>query len=157
MSTLTAVMSPAQRSGLIAVALLAGIAIAALILQRIVFALLRRVAAKHVDGVLAAVVHRASAPSRFIFPLVAVELALPDVAIPIWFKEPAERLLALCIVAAVAWVVIALIGLAVDLAKRRYRIDEDDNLRARQAETRLDILSRTATTLVVLVGLSAML
>jgi len=157
MSNLTAIITPAQRSGLIAVALLAGIAVAALLLQRIVFSLLRRAAAKHADGVLAAVVHRASAPSRFIFPLVAVELALPDVAIPIWFKEPAERLLALCIVAAVAWVVIALIGLAVDLAKRRYRIDEDDNLRARQVETRLDILSRTATTLVILVGLSAML
>jgi small-conductance mechanosensitive channel len=157
MSYFTAVTSPAQHDGLIAVALLVGIAAVALLLQRVAFVFLRRLAAKHADGVLAAVVHRAAAPSRFIFPLVAVELALPDVAIPVWFKEPAERLLALCIVAAIAWVVIALIGLAVDLAKRRYRIDEDDNLRARQVETRLDILSRTATTLVLLVGLSAML
>jgi small-conductance mechanosensitive channel len=157
MSFFTTVLSPAQRDGAIAVALLVGIAVVALVLQRIVFTFLRRLASKHADGVLAAIVHRASAPSRFIFPLIAVELALPDVAIPIWFKEPAERLLALCIVAAIAWVLIALIGLAVDLAKRRYRLDDDDNLRARQAETRLDILSRTSTTLVVLVAVSAML
>jgi small-conductance mechanosensitive channel len=157
MSYFTTVMSPAQRDGAIAVALLVGIAVVALLLQRAVFAFLRHLAAKHADGVLAAVVHRASGPSAFIFPLIAVELALPDVAIPIWFKEPAERLLALCIVAAIAWVTIALIGFAVDLAKRRYRLDDDDNLRARQAETRLDILSRTVTTLVVLIAVSAML
>jgi small-conductance mechanosensitive channel len=157
MSTFSAAISPAQKDGLIAVALLVGIAAVALLVQRIVFTILRRIAAKHADGVLAAVVHRASAPSRFIFPLVAVEVALPDVAIPIWFKEPAEQTLALCIIGAIAWVVIALMAFAVDLAKRRYHLDEDDNLRARQVETRLDILTRTGTTLVILVAISAML
>jgi small-conductance mechanosensitive channel len=157
MDRFSALITPAQKDGLIAVALLLGIAVAALVLQRIVFTLLRRAAAKHADGILAAVVHRASAPSRFIFPLVAVEVAVPDVAIPVWFKAPAEQILALCIVAAVAWVVIALIAFAVDLAKRRYRLDEDDNLRARQVETRLDILSRTATTLVALIAIASML
>jgi small-conductance mechanosensitive channel len=36
-------------------------------------------------------------------------------------------------------------------------LDSDDNLHARQAETRLDILNRTATTLVVIVAVAIML
>jgi hypothetical protein len=47
---------------------------------------------------------------------------------------------------------VASIGLYTDLVKRRYRIDVEDNLRARQVETRIDILARCVVTVVVLVA-----
>jgi small-conductance mechanosensitive channel len=55
-------------------------------------------------------------------------------------------------VIAVAWAIIASIGLYSDLVKRRYKLDTEDNLRARQVETRIDILGRTAVTLVIIVS-----
>jgi small-conductance mechanosensitive channel len=96
-------------------------------------------------------------PARFIFPLIAIVATVPALPLPEWSKTPTEQVLGLCIIAAIAWLVVALLGFAVDVAKRRYRLDEEDNLRARQVETRLDILSRTAIVLVALVAVSAAL
>jgi small-conductance mechanosensitive channel len=146
-----------QGDGIIAIASVAAAAIVAFALQRSLFVLLQRMAARQGAGVLAAVVRRADAPTAFIFPLVAIELAIVAVRLPDWLKEPLERTLGLCIIAAIAWAAIALVELGTDLAKTRYRLDEEDNLRARQVETRLDILNRTATTLVIIVGVSLML
>jgi small-conductance mechanosensitive channel len=151
------VLTPVQRDGLVAVGLLVLIAIAAAAAERILFRIFRKLAADRSESVLAAVLHRAEQPSAFIFPLVAVEAALPYVKLPEWFKPPGEQVLGICIIAAIAWVLVAVIELFADIAKRRYRIDEPDNLRARAVETRVDILNRTATTLVILVGVAAAL
>jgi small-conductance mechanosensitive channel len=150
MNSIASVLTPAQRDGVIAVGLLVLFAIIALALQRVAFIVLR-----HQDGILAAVVRRMRGPSRFIFPLVAILAGVPAASLPAWTKEPTEQILGLCIIAAIAWLVVALVDLASDLAKRQYKLDEEDNLHARQLETRLDILSRSAITLVALVAVSA--
>jgi small-conductance mechanosensitive channel len=150
-------LTPVEHDGLIAIGMLIVVGLAALVLQRIAFTLIEKLAAQRDDGVFAAIVRRSRAPSRFIFPLVGIEIALPYVTLPEWSKAPAERVLALCIIAAVAWAFVALVEFAADVAKRRYRLDDADNLRARQVETRLDILNRTLSTLVVVVAVAAML
>lgn len=151
------ILTPVQRDGLLAVGILVIAALLALAIQRGLFGFLRRLAAKRSEGVFAAVLHRAAAPSRFIFPLVAVEAALPNVSLPMWLKDPGERVAALCIIAAIAWVIVAVLELFADLAKLRYRLDEPDNLRARQVETRLDILNRSLISIVLLLAVAAML
>jgi small-conductance mechanosensitive channel len=157
MTSLHGALSPAERDGAIAVATLVLFAILALAVQRVAFAFLTRLATRHEDGVLAAMVRRMRGPSRFIFPLVAILAGVPAASLPAWSKTPAEQILGLCIIAAIAWLVVALVGFAADVAKRQYKLDEEDNLHARQLETRLDILSRTAITLVALVAVSAAL
>ena len=150
-------LSPFLRDGIVATAILLVSAVVGLVFQIIVFRIASRLARRRSDGVFAAVLHRSQAPSRFIFPLVALALTLPEVTLPIWLKNPVESAFQLCIIAAMAWTVVALIELAADLAKRQYRIDDPDNLRARQVETRLDILKRTAGIVVLLVAVAAML
>jgi small-conductance mechanosensitive channel len=157
MSFFSTVLTPIQRDGTIAIGLLVLVALAGLVLQRVTLLVMTRVAAGHADGILAAVVHRMRGPSRFIFPLVAVEATVPAVALPAWSKVPIEQLLGLCIIAAIAWLFIALVEFAADISKRRYRLDDEDNLRARQVETRIDILNRTVITLVVLVAVASAL
>src|SRR5271156_957990 len=144
--SLSELLTPVQRDGLVAVVLLVLTGALGLAVARLTFSLLTKLAARRNNAVLGAVLRRAEPPSRFIFPLVAVEAALPYGALPEWLNVPAERVAALCITVATAWVVITLVELLADLAKLRYRIDEPDNLRARQGETRLDILSRTVAT-----------
>jgi small-conductance mechanosensitive channel len=137
--------------GIVAVVILIAVAFLALVAQGIVFSLLRKLAARN-DGPLQLVVARATGPSRFIFPLVAIESTLPVVSLPESGKSIAEHTLGLLIIAAVAWVLVALVQLAADLTKRRYRLDIDDNLHARQIETRLDILTRASITIVLFVS-----
>jgi small-conductance mechanosensitive channel len=148
------ILTSPQHDGLIALAIVLVAAALALILQRVVFNVLTALAKRNGNSILSAMVRRAKAPSEFVFPLIAVELVLAVVALPVWLKEPLQRLLGLCIIAAIAWAIVALIELAGALAKRRYRLDAADNLHARQAETRLDILNRTATTLVLIVAIA---
>jgi small-conductance mechanosensitive channel len=152
-----AILSPLQKDGLVASAILVVVACVAIIVKHLAFGFLGRVAARRSNGVLGAVLRRAAAPCEFIVPLIAVDLAVLPVRLQDWIKEPVERVVGLCIIAAIAWALIALVGLAGDLAKRRYQLDAEDNLHARQAETRLDILERTATTVVLLVSVSIML
>jgi len=150
-------LTPLQNDGLIAVAIILASGALAAALQRGLFLLLKKRAAGHTDGILAAVVRRTNAPTQFIFPLIAIAIVALSVRLPDWLKDPIEAALSLAITAAIAWAVIALIGLTADVAKSRYRLEEEDNLLARQAETRLDILNRVATTLVVLIAVALML
>lgn len=147
-------LTTAEHDGLVALAIVLVAGALAFVLQRIVFSVLAKLGARHENGFASAMVRRAKEPSELVFPLVAVELAVAAVNLPASLKEPLERILGLCIIAAVAWAVVALIELATALAKRRYRLDAEDNLHARQAETRLDILNRSATTLVLIVAVA---
>jgi small-conductance mechanosensitive channel len=155
MGTSSAVLTPIERDGAIALGSLLLLAVLALAIQRFAFVFFARIARKHENSVFAAMVHRMSGPSRLIFPLVAILAGVPIVPLPAGSKDPIERLLGLAIVGAVAWLVVALVGFGADLAKRRYRLDEEDNLHARQVDTRLDILTRTLITLIILVAVSA--
>jgi small-conductance mechanosensitive channel len=153
MSALLNSLPPLTRELLVAVAVLAADAAIALVVQAIVFRLLHRFAAKS-DGTLHLVVSRAQGPSRFIFPLVGVESALPLVTLPENGKLAAEHVLGILIITAIAWVLVALTQLAGDLTKRRYSADVEDNLHARQIRTRVDILTRTAVTIVIIVAVA---
>jgi small-conductance mechanosensitive channel len=156
MSFLSA-LTTAQHDGLVASGIVLLAAIVGLALRRVVFSIMEKIAARRSGGVLSSMLRRARGPSELAFPLIAVELAVDAVKLPVWLKPPLERTLGLCIIATIAWGIIALIELATELAKRRYQLDSDDNLHARQAETRLDILNRTATTLVLIVAVGIML
>jgi small-conductance mechanosensitive channel len=60
-------------------------------------------------------------------------------------------------IAAIAWSIIATVRLLSDIVIARHRMDVSDNLLARQLGTRVDILTRVAVTLVIVVALGAML
>jgi small-conductance mechanosensitive channel len=95
---------------------------------------------------------RAQAPAGFAIPLLAALIALPVLRFPPHVDAALVKLTAVATVIAVAWAIIASIGLYSDLVKRRYKLDVEDNLRARQVETRIDILGRTAVTIVIIVS-----
>lgn len=149
---LTALLAPASHDGAIATAILAAVIAVGFIAQRIVFAVLLRVARKRHEGIFAALVRRAEAPAAFAFPLLAALVALPDLRFPPTIDRALLRAAAVATIVATAWGSVALIGLYTDLVKRRFRTDVEDNLHARQIETRIDILARSAVTIVVILG-----
>ncbi len=148
----TTFWDPVYHDGLVALAILIGVLVIALAAGRFLFAVLLRIAQRRGDSVYAALVRRAQAPAGVAIPLLAAVIAIPDLRFPRTLDVGLLRGIEIATTIAWAWGIVATIELYGDLVKRRYRLDVDDNLRARQVETRIDILSRTAITLVVIVA-----
>jgi small-conductance mechanosensitive channel len=151
-SLITRFYDPVYHDGIVAVAILIGTIAVAFIIQRALFAFLERTLAKKNEGLVAALLRRASGPSAFAFPLLAALIAIPDLRFPPDVDAVLVQISAVASVIAVSWAIIAAIGLYADLVKSRYTLDVEDNLHARQTETRIDILGRAAVTLVAIVG-----
>src|SRR6185312_7119760 len=94
----------------------------------------------------------ASAPAAVVFPLLAAVISIPGLRFPPGLAAGLLRGVEIGTTIAVAWGIVALVGLYGDVVKRRFKLDDADNLLARQVETRIDILSRTAITLVVIIA-----
>jgi len=144
---------------LIGSATLIGSIIVALIIWRILFWTLARLA-KRQEAIWGAVARRLKRPAAFILPLVAVLSALPtldETIIPDTYNVPLEHATGILIIVACVWAIVALIGLWRDITKARNNLDTADNFHARQLETRVDILSRVFVSLTVVIGIGTIL
>lgn len=149
-------LTQAQHDG-ITVVLAVGIAIVAgLLVHRIAFAVLIRLAQKR-ERVFGAIVRRAQRPAALILPLLAVLALSPNLQLPESWSTRVEHLTLIATIAASAWGFIALVMLGADYTKSIHRSQGETNIRFRQVETRVDILSRVAVTLVALVAAASML
>ncbi|WP_053096174.1 mechanosensitive ion channel family protein [Frateuria defendens] len=139
-----------------------GIAVAAalvvaFLLNLAAHALLHRLAPTHPYA--AGVMRRASAPMRWLMPMLMLVIALrtlPENAELPWLAGVHQFLLT-ALIGVCAWLAVCCIGAAEDLALRLYPDDMQDNLRARSVRTQVRVLSRTGMALAVLFGVAAVL
>jgi small-conductance mechanosensitive channel len=99
----------------------------------------------------AALLRRGKAPAGLALALVAALVAIPYYTFPPRIEAELLRLTAAATTIVVAWFVVAAIRLSADLVKRRY---DPGDLHARGVRTRIDILARSAVTVVVIVTLA---
>jgi len=154
MNDVLSLYAQTNHDGIIAVAILLGVVVVALLLQKLLFNVLERMLRNKDEGVVAALLRRAQAPAGFALPLLGALIAIPFLTFPRDVDEALVKITSIATVVAIAWAIIASIGLYSDLTKRRYRIDVEDNLRARQVETRIEILGRSATIVVIIVAVA---
>jgi small-conductance mechanosensitive channel len=154
MNDLIELYAPAYHDGIIAAIILLATIGVALVLQRTLFGFLQRLLRDNDDGIVAALLRRGQAPAGFAIPLIAALIALPYLTFPERVDTALVRLTEVASTIAVAWGIIASIGLYTDLVKRRYSLADEDNLHARQVETRINILARSAVIVVVLVSVA---
>jgi small-conductance mechanosensitive channel len=129
----------------------------AFILHALFFTLVERLLPRRLEPLRQALVRRVKAPARWIAALLALSIVTPFV------PSPAIAALSLRHVSAIA--AIAAAGLATgtaiffleDLLTLHYRLDEADNLKARQVRTRSQILRRIGTSVIALITLSFIL
>jgi small-conductance mechanosensitive channel len=131
--------------------------LAGLVVHRIVHWLFSRWSRLQGGTLASAIVRRLARPSAYIFPLLAVMVVVPNLTLPASWKHPLFHTVGLLAIAGIGWAMVALVRLWGDVVVARHRIDVEDNLLARQLGTRVDILARTATTLVVLIAIGMML
>ncbi|MGH9449722.1 MAG: mechanosensitive ion channel family protein [Terriglobia bacterium] len=142
---------------LIAVGILAGAIIIALIVHSALFWMLQRVADKPGHVVAASFAKRGRGPTRWVFPLFALLITLPAVSLPATVKHPLEHLVGLGIIAAVAWACVLASDVFTDIVADRHRIDVKDNLAARRVRTQVQVLRRIFAVIVVIVAIGIML
>jgi len=136
---------------------IAGAVLIALAVHRVVFAVARRAAANTHSVFNQSIVRHAQAPAAWMLPLAVLIVSLPAIAVPVWLNAPLRHTLGLALIAVSAWLLVASIGVAVDLISARYRVDVEDNLRARHIQTQIQVLRRIAVAAVLVVTLSLML
>jgi len=139
-----------------AVVLVAAVLLA-LAAHTVLYAAAGRVARRTAGLMDDALVRRSRGPARVALPLLAVFLVLPLLPLGAAAQEAVRHLLALGMIAVLAWATIALTDVVGDVVAARYPTNVADNLRARRIQTQLQLLRRVTGLVVGVVALSVML
>jgi small-conductance mechanosensitive channel len=131
--------------------ILAGSVFVALIVHSVFFAVAKRLTKRTGGPIGNSLVRHAEAPTRWIFPLLAIILALPILPVRDELVQIVRHVVGLGTIAAVAWVVILLADVFGDAVYARYRTDIADNLTARRIRTQIAVLRRIFTLLVIVI------
>jgi small-conductance mechanosensitive channel len=142
---------------LLSVGILAAVIIVARVVHAIVFSILARLAQKPERVIEASIKRHGRKPAKWIFPLLALLVAVPLVPLAPIVRNAAEHVVGLGLIAAIAWVFILAIEVIADLLSARYRVDVRDNLEARRIQTQVQVLRRILTAVVIIVAIATML
>jgi small-conductance mechanosensitive channel len=141
--------------GLLAGAVLAGILLHLLISLFIRISLGRD--ARRGGVIVRSVVRHVKAPLRLALPLLAVSLVLPFVTMPEDFSDLLRNLLSVLTIVTVSWAVVRSASVLEDYLYDRYKIDSQDNLKARKIHTQMLYLKRVFAVIVGVIALALIL
>lgn len=140
----------------ISLAIFAGAIALAVVIHRLVFAIVKRLVAG-MDLFWRSLVSRTRGPTRF--AVITIALGFAASASPLspgqagWIRQ----VLLLCFIALVGWIATTALHIWTTVYLRRFKLDADDNLLARKHVTQTRILRRVGDILIFLVGLATML
>jgi hypothetical protein len=137
--------------------LLAGAIGAALVLHAVLFAGLNRVARRTGSVADDSFARHARGPARLALPLLALYVAIPGLPLPAATDRLLGHLSILGVIAALAWLIVSLTEVVVDVIAATHRVDVKDNLAARRIRTQMYLLRRVTVVVVVVVAGSIML
>ena len=138
-------------------AILTGAAAAGLIVQFLLYALLKRFVKDRPGSLQHVLIEKTKSPARYVFPLIALIFALPLTPMPAPAIPYIGRALNLSLIAAVGWAFIVAIQVVGSLLTFRYAIDTEDNLNARRVRTQTLVIQRIAVVMIVVITAAAML
>lgn len=136
---------------------LAGAVVVALIVHQLIFSVAKRAAGRAGSVVYNSLVRRAEGPTRWVFPLIAIILALPALPVRWELVQALRQAVGLGAIAAIAWAVILLTEVLADSAYAKYRVDVSDNLTARRVRTQIAVLHRIVVIVIVVIAVGIML
>ncbi|MGH9545276.1 MAG: mechanosensitive ion channel family protein [Terriglobales bacterium] len=145
------------RPWLWAAAGLTGAVLLSLLVHYLLFLLARRLSRKTSSVIDDSLIRHSQRPTRWIFPLLGILLAMPLLPIRPQVLGTLQHALGLGLIASVAWVVILLADVFTDAISAKYSIDVADNLTARRIRTQTQVLRRIFVVVVVLLTLGIML
>jgi small-conductance mechanosensitive channel len=148
---------PAWQDWLVSIVALGATLVGALVLHAVFFAVADRATRRTVSTVDESIAQHSRAPLRVLASLLAVFLVMPLVPLPADVRTPLRYALGLGLVAAAAWVLIALTWIADDLFLAHLEAKDAGSLQTRATLTQISILRRVLTVVIVLVAVAIML
>ena len=136
---------------------IAGAVVLSLVVHSVLFYLAKRVAKRSKNVIEDSLIRHGEKPTRWIFPLLAVLLAVPLLPIRPEILGPLQHALGVGLIASMAWVVILLVDVFADMIAARYVIDVADNLQARRIRTQTQVLRHIVVLVVVIIAIGIML
>jgi small-conductance mechanosensitive channel len=137
--------------------ILIGVLVVAHIVHKILFSAGQRLASRTGSVIDNSLVQHGRKPAKLILPLLALFLALPATSLPLELMSIIRHIIALGMIAAVAWLLIILIDVFEDVVADKYKIGVSDDLRARKIQTQIHVLRRTTVVVTCIVAFSIML
>ncbi len=128
----------------------------ALLIHWVLVQFMRRLP-KREEGFFALLLRSIRRPSRLAFVVLAMVVIAPTLNLPPFGMLMFQRIATMLLILTIGWIFSVIVSLMAERANRRYRIDVEDNLRARQYITQVRVLHRTAQTLIVLFTVGGML
>jgi small-conductance mechanosensitive channel len=138
-------------------AILIGAVLAAVGIHRVLFSIFDRVTRRTRSVVDDSLVRHARRPARLLLSLVALFLAMPATPLPAPLEGPLRHAAGLGLIAAVAWLIVAMTHTVDDFIESRYDMSAADNLAMRQVRTRTQVLRRVVVVIVAFVAIGLML
>lgn len=145
------------RNLLLSVGFLTGAVLLGWIAHEILLWVTRRSVRKARSAWLKSLPQYVKGPSRLLFPLFFLNLALPSLKLSPYVAEFAAHLGTLLFIAAMAYLCINLIHMLRDLILARHDLAASDNLLARKAYTRIRVLEKSLQLLVAIATVAFML
>jgi len=131
--------------------------IAALILHRIVYAIACRFSRRTSSIIDDRLLHHSDHPSRAILALLALMGAVPGLRLTDGGAASFRHVIGLALIACVGWLAISILKAFHDVLSARYRVDVEDNLRARRVQTQVSVLQSVLNVIIVVITIAVML
>jgi small-conductance mechanosensitive channel len=138
-------------------AAIVGAIVVGLLIHRIIFGILTSAERRRANQTLTVVTHGIRRPSAFAIVLLSTLTVLPYCHFTAGDDVRIEQIVTVLTIAAMAWGLVAATTIATALINSHYKIDIDDNLRSREIETRVYILSRVTVTLIIMLSVAGAL
>jgi small-conductance mechanosensitive channel len=129
-----------------------GVIVAGLIIHTLVFVALKRLAVRGHNLLEDSISLHCAAPLRLIFPLLALDIVMPSLEIHPAIDDLAQHVIALLLIAGMAWLIIRVMLVAEDMLVERFRLDVPDNLRARRVRTQFEVFRRVVSLVVFVIA-----
>ncbi len=136
---------------------LAGAMVLGLLVHFLLFKTGQLLARRTKSGVDDAFIAHCRAPMRFILPLLFINFAFPMTTLSPGLLLFLKQIFGFMLTVGLAWLIIKLIYVFEDFILSRYNIDAEDNLKARQIKTQLQILKKLAAIVVGILALGIIL
>jgi small-conductance mechanosensitive channel len=132
-------------------------ALIGLSVRHVLYWLARRLAIHQGAGQQQILLSHVAQPLGSVLPLLIVLAVLPGLPLSPSIAEPTHHLFLLCLVSALAWLVVGIIGYMEQLVTRSYDLDVEDNWQARRVRTQVQLFRKIAVACVLLGAFAVML
>ena len=146
-----------QADRLLALGLISGAVVFALLLHWIVFRLAINAVTKSRSSLMLRVLRRIRAVARIVAVIFAIELTLPAVRLPEGWDILIDRIVTLMLIGTCGWLANQLVRSITDYRMSKYDLKAEDNLEARKVATRMKVLRQGMSMIILLVTVATML